>query len=60
MKMRVLGGQAMGQSSGLSPRAELDAISGSPGVSPSRVFIGGVELEKIMANFSKTLEHSEK
>jgi hypothetical protein len=28
----------------------LDAISGSPGVSPSRFFIRGGELEKIMAN----------
>jgi hypothetical protein len=51
MKMRFLGGRAMGQSSGLSPRAELDAISGSPGVSPSRVFIRRGELEKYMEHF---------
>jgi hypothetical protein len=40
----------MGQSSGLSPRAELDAISGSPGVSPSLVFIGGGEFENVVVH----------
>jgi hypothetical protein len=40
----------MGQSSGLSPRAKLDVVSGSPGVSPSRVFIHRGEVGNVMAN----------
>jgi hypothetical protein len=38
----------MGQSCGLSPGAESGTITGSPGVSPSRVFISGGEVENFM------------
>jgi hypothetical protein len=42
----------MGQSSGLSSRAELDEVSGAPGVSPSRIFIDRGEIENAMCHYN--------